>query len=194
MHVPPLPPRPGGPNRATFHPVYQPFSDPRHEIRLLILDPAPTLEAPLIGSLVHIPLTEQSSDFDCLSYTWGTIGKAGSVLLSGHAFALYESADAALRRLRRPTEPRKLWIDAICINQEDSTEKSIQVPLMRQIYQQAGQVCVYLGEAKDVEVMRMVLGSFAAKGSALSNASWGGAKFWGKAILLCRPWWTRTWI
>ncbi|KAK4443402.1 heterokaryon incompatibility protein-domain-containing protein [Podospora aff. communis PSN243] len=234
MHAPPLPPRPDGLDRTKFHPVYQPFSDPRREIRLLILDPAPTLEAPLIGSLVHAPLAEQSdpsapSDFDCLSYAWGTIGQAGSIFLSGNAFALYESADAALRRLRRPDEARKLWIDAICINQEDSSEKSIQVPLMRQIYQQARQVCVYLGEAKDVEVLRMALESFAAKGSSLANATWGGAKFWGKAIvknfkqknplvhrynifdlhdsyvlyelrqgevreLLCRPWWTRTWI
>ncbi|KAK0647197.1 heterokaryon incompatibility protein-domain-containing protein [Cercophora newfieldiana] len=165
MHAPPLPPRPAGLSQTRFHPAYLPLPDARSHIRLLVLEPAPTFESPLVGALVHVPLAQQSY-FDALSYAWGSLGKTGAISLSGYAYALYESADAALRRLRRASETRAIWIDAMCINQEDSVEKSFQVPLMRQIYQQASQVYVYLGETKDADVRE----------------------------LLCRPWWTRTWV
>jgi hypothetical protein len=77
---------------------------------------------------------------------------------------------------------RVLWLDAICINQEDNAEKSIQVPLMRQIYQQASQVCVYLGEAKDLDMLQMTLSTF-EPGNTTTNALFNGVKFWGKAVL-----------
>jgi hypothetical protein len=181
MHVPRLPPRPAGSGTTKYHPVYRPFSDPRSEIRLLALDPASAFEAPLVGSLLHAPLAD-SGNFECLSYTWGEIGLAGTLLLSGHEFCIYESVDAALRRLRRDSEVRVLWLDAICINQEDNAEKSIQVPLMRQIYQQASQVCVYLGEAKDLDMLQMTLSTF-EPGNTTTNALFNGVKFWGKAVL-----------
>lgn len=181
MHAPRLPPRPAGSGTTKYHPVYRPLSDPRSEIRLLALDPASAFEAPLVASLSHALLAD-SGEFECLSYTWGEIGVAGSLLLSGHEFSIYESVDAALRRLRRDSEVRVLWIDAICINQEDNAEKGVQVPLMRQIYQQASQVCVYLGEAKDLDMLRMALSTF-EPGSTATNAIVNGFKFWGKAVL-----------
>ena len=181
MHAPRLPPRPAGSGTTKYHPVYRPFSDPRSEIRLLALDPASAFENPLVGSLSHAFLAD-SGDFECLSYTWGEIGVAGTMHLSGHEFCIYESVDAALRRLRHDSEVRVLWLDAICINQEDNAEKSIQVPLMRQIYQQARQVCVYLGEAKDLDMLQMTLSTF-EPGNTTKNALFNGVKFWGKAVL-----------
>ncbi|KAK3375043.1 heterokaryon incompatibility protein-domain-containing protein [Podospora didyma] len=60
-----------------------------------------------------------------------------------------ENADAALRRIRRPSVVRNLWVDAICIDQRNNREKDSQWPLMRNIYEQAEQVCVWLGEMTD---------------------------------------------
>jgi len=51
-----------------------------------------------------------------------------------------------LRRLRYPSKTRPLWIDAICINQQDRDERASQVMLMRRIYEQADRVCIWLGE------------------------------------------------
>ncbi|KAI0844790.1 HET-domain-containing protein [Daldinia vernicosa] len=51
----------------------------------------------------------------------------------------------ALQRFRMPTEARMIWVDAICINQEDDDEKSRQIPFMRQIYRSASSVLVWLG-------------------------------------------------
>lgn len=52
---------------------------------------------------------------------------------------------SALRALRDSKKTRKIWIDAICINQKLANEKSRQVPMMSKIYGKARQVCVWLG-------------------------------------------------
>jgi hypothetical protein len=44
---------------------------------------------------------------------------------------------------------RTVWIDAICINQEDDEEKAFQVPLMRSIYSKAKRVVVWPGDKYD---------------------------------------------
>jgi hypothetical protein len=54
--------------------------------------------------------------------------------------------NCALMNLRLDSQPRVLWIDAICINQTDLVERSTQVNLMLQIYQKAKKTVVYLGE------------------------------------------------
>jgi len=54
----------------------------------------------------------------------------------------------ALERLQpQKGEPEiVLWIDAICINQEDVSERNVQTANMRAIYQQAASVTVWLGK------------------------------------------------
>jgi len=41
------------------------------------------------------------------------------------------------------------WIDALCFNQKDKVEKSIQVQNMRSIYKHAGSVIAWLGSAEE---------------------------------------------
>lgn len=45
--------------------------------------------------------------------------------------------------------PRKLWIDAVCINQDDLMEKEEQIPLMATIYSTASRVVADLGPASE---------------------------------------------
>jgi hypothetical protein len=51
----------------------------------------------------------------------------------------------ALQQLRYIDKHRYLWVDAICINQDDSDEKSDQVHRMGQTYKCASKVCIWLG-------------------------------------------------
>jgi hypothetical protein len=51
----------------------------------------------------------------------------------------------ALRNLRHEHQPRYVWIDTICINQLDVTERNSQVRLMRDVYTHAKSVCIWLG-------------------------------------------------
>lgn len=42
-----------------------------------------------------------------------------------------------------------LWIDAICIDQQDLIEKNMQLPLMQQIYKCSAETIVWLGGSAD---------------------------------------------
>jgi hypothetical protein len=51
----------------------------------------------------------------------------------------------ALVHLRQRWTSRELWVDAICINQEDNAEKAAQIPLMGRVYFLAKRVIIWLG-------------------------------------------------
>jgi len=53
----------------------------------------------------------------------------------------------ALRHLRLRKKSRTLWVDAICINQDDPVERSAEVLEMGSIYRNAQQVVIWLGPA-----------------------------------------------
>ena len=60
----------------------------------------------------------------------------------------------ALLRLRDPVLPRFIWVDSICINQEDNAEKAVQILLMAQIYALADCVVVWLREPRPVDTAK----------------------------------------
>jgi hypothetical protein len=51
----------------------------------------------------------------------------------------------ALRTFRHTRKSRVLWADAICINQQDLEERSLQVQLMTRIFSDASRVLIWLG-------------------------------------------------
>lgn len=123
-------------------------------IRILTLDPAKHCE-PLRGSLEAVPISSAGS-YEALSYVWGQPGPADiayEILIrnggSGGDEAILAlrggSIVAALRHLRLPDRPRRIWADQCCINQDDMVERSEQVRLMNRIYRDATQVLVWLG-------------------------------------------------
>lgn len=91
----------------------------------------------------------QASDiqFSALSYTWGGFANPGSIMLNETSgFPVSQNLYCYLQRFRSMKQKRWLWIDQICINQHDKQEKSLQVPLMTEIYKQATEVIVWLGD------------------------------------------------
>ena len=76
---------------------------------------------------------------------WGDQGSETEILLDGQVFHVRRNLAFALKDLRLADQPRRLWIDAICINQDDHEERSSQVLLMRHIYKHAIRVVVWLG-------------------------------------------------
>ncbi|KAK5094375.1 hypothetical protein LTS08_008594 [Lithohypha guttulata] len=69
--------------------------------------------------------------------------------------------------LRHPDQSRIIWVDALCINQKDDAEKSWQVGLMRDIYQQSSQVLAWLGPAQhDSDAVMTFLQDFGRKAEA----------------------------
>lgn len=123
-------------------------------IRLVCLLPG-DFQDNICCELFHARL-EFQIDYEAVSYTWAT--EDGDASLAESITCGYVGDEirkrlwitvncaSALRRLRHISEPRILWIDVIAIDQSNSEERNHQVALMAQIYSQASQVLVYLGE------------------------------------------------
>ncbi|KAM0264110.1 hypothetical protein ACHAQJ_000855 [Trichoderma viride] len=99
----------------------------------------------------------QDTVFEALSYQWGAQDNPETVFIKPSSmsdasiatFAIGKNLESALRHLRYTSKPRTLWIDAICINQNDNAEKATQVVRMSDIYSLAARVVVWLGPAED---------------------------------------------
>ncbi|KAK3695771.1 heterokaryon incompatibility protein-domain-containing protein [Podospora appendiculata] len=139
---PPPPPPPVKPNIYTT----LPDDDPDNlTIRLLTLWPGAKY-TPIQAHLTSVPL-HQSPPYEALSYTWGDPSQKSPITISGAApFPAQRNLKSALHHLRYPDKPRTLWVDALCINQDDAEEKSSQVARMGDIYTRAEQTVVWLGE------------------------------------------------
>ncbi|MBE3048938.1 HET domain-containing protein, partial [Candidatus Bathyarchaeota archaeon] len=77
---------------------------------------------------------------------WGDTLDRRHLVVDGDGFQATAVLESALRRLRHAKEPRQLWADAFCINQDDIKERNTQVPLMAEVYGQATRVLAWLGE------------------------------------------------
>ncbi|EQB56003.1 HET domain-containing protein [Colletotrichum gloeosporioides Cg-14] len=113
--------------------------------RLLLLKPG-SAEDPFEAhlELVHI---EQAPPYEALSYTWGkpTEQPRDYIWLDGHPLPIKPNLEDALRSLRFPNQARRLWVDAICIDQSNLDERARQVQYMRLVYKHAARVIVWLG-------------------------------------------------
>jgi heterokaryon incompatibility protein (HET) len=88
--------------------------------------------------------------YSALSYTWGDTVITDYVWIHDRVIGIRDNLKDALKHLRDPERLCHFWIDALCINQEDETgEKTTQIPLMRHIYRNSYQVSIYLGREDD---------------------------------------------
>jgi hypothetical protein len=120
------------------------------QIRLLLLSKG-NFNDPVHGTLLIARLSGNIK-FQALSYTWadpaGDDSHSEVIFLGPRWDILMVTANckAALRRLRRKDDDCMVWVDAICIDQGNHSERNHQVGLMRRIYSAASEVFVYLGE------------------------------------------------
>ncbi|KAK3342180.1 heterokaryon incompatibility protein-domain-containing protein [Lasiosphaeria hispida] len=139
----------------SYEPI--PASDARilRVLKLAAGDPS----SPLVGTLSLaagvVPINVDTSnledggqglvEYEALSYCWGDPTKTASMMLNGTPFGISANLEGALTRLRKPDAESVVWVDAICINQNDDAEKRREVTRMRAIYYGAKHVAVWLG-------------------------------------------------
>ena len=150
-------------SRKTFS--YKPVDASRGEIRLIELDMDENDEN--VRCKVITTIISNAPAYEALSYTWGSQEGKLPILLNGQRHDITPNLHVALINLRRTftrrynelhlasSEPRRLWIDAICINQQDFDERNTQIQLMRSIYANATEVIVWLGEEADNSAVAM---------------------------------------
>ncbi|RYP26488.1 hypothetical protein DL767_007992 [Monosporascus sp. MG133] len=173
--------------------LYSPL--PEGSIRLLSLLPHEDTNAPIQCRLFDYPLQDSSEGthpYEALSYVWGDPNNLRPISVNKYDLLITTNLHAALLRLRAPFLERVFWVDAICINQTDETEKGGQVRYMAEIYSKANRVVVWLGEAENdgdraLEEIRRLANSTSTE---LLNS-----KSTEQAILplLRRPWFQRIW-
>jgi hypothetical protein len=88
--------------------------------------------------------------YDALSYMWGEPDQLGrTIIINDKCFPVRANLWLALYNLRDTTADHVLWIDAICINQNNLKERSYQVRQMGNIFAQARSVRVWVGDKSD---------------------------------------------
>ncbi|KAI0096198.1 heterokaryon incompatibility protein-domain-containing protein [Nemania sp. FL0031] len=133
-------------------PQINPFAsiDPTREIRVFALEPG-SFDDELTGRFLIVsfdpstwrPLTG-SIEWEAISYAWGDQTQTEPIAIDGSLRLVTRNVVSLLRDLRRPVGLRYLWIDGVCINQDDLHEKSQQVAIMLRVYQNAKAVIIWL--------------------------------------------------
>ncbi|KAH8808691.1 heterokaryon incompatibility protein-domain-containing protein, partial [Xylogone sp. PMI_703] len=163
------------------------------EIRLLHLEPTSSLDDTSVRcTLKHVRLSAKPR-YEALSYMWGP--KSMKLIeLNGVQCEVRENLWQALIHLRETNSTRIIWIDAVCINQNDIEERNSQVSQMGAIYRKAWRVVTWLGpEDPSTELGVWALNNHTKYLSQSISEHWINQL---KAVKnLCdRGYWTRLWI
>ncbi|KAI1323128.1 heterokaryon incompatibility protein-domain-containing protein [Xylariaceae sp. FL0255] len=125
---------------------YRPLSEARAEIRLVYILPG-SGDDPVLVNMIHASLYNLPP-YTALSYCWGQSQDADLIVINGSNCEIGPNLGSALRQIRKDRgkyADMAYWIDALCINQADSSETSSQVQRMTEIYGKAESVTVWLG-------------------------------------------------
>jgi hypothetical protein len=181
--------------------------------RLLVIEPGRG-NAPICCRLVTTSTRRNAVlPYIAISYCWESDKLCRRINVEGHKHSITESAFEVLSHLRQPDTSVTIWIDAICINQADTTEKLYQVSRMEIIYSLATKVVVWLGPAfkgvksffktctdleHDYQSLQDELGHVEAEQYqklyrvAASRLRQRDIRTFHE--LMTRPWWRRLWV
>ncbi|KAG8526627.1 uncharacterized protein KY384_008828 [Bacidia gigantensis] len=178
--------------------IWEPLDVSKAEIRLLTLYPSNKLTDRPECSLRIVSLNDRPY-FEALSYVWGNPDVKVPIRLNQQQWFVTPNLESALRYLRHKDESVDLWVDAICINQQDLEERSNQVQLMEQIYTQASGVRAWLGESEfgveeAFELLQQVRQKKEAKKMTVKGASLNASHIEKATGLAQRAWWNRVWV
>ena len=119
------------------------------EIRLMTILPGVFGSEVRITVQNHVLTGSQIPVYEALSYAWGSNENPVDIRIEetggNRMLAVTSNLAEALQYLRYETRPRVLWIDAICIDQQNVPERGHQVSRMADIYRSASPVLIWLG-------------------------------------------------
>ncbi|KAF5268133.1 hypothetical protein FOXYS1_981 [Fusarium oxysporum] len=153
---------------------HQPLADPANQIRLLEVISLPDMPMELSLSVHEIT---KDSDYYAISYTWGDSRFTKEIIINGRPMMVTENCHYALTQVRDRYPSLHgtsifIWIDSICINQNDNDEKSDQVAMMGNTYTRASKVLACIGPHQDnSHMIRNMLDSVAVPDPSLAMAS-----------------------
>ena len=183
-------------------PISQGSTDCGHwALRLITLLPGIS-GSTIVCQLDHSVLRQSQGQYEALSYVWGNPMLSYTIIINGHCVPVTQNLAQSLHHLRHVSRPRRLWIDALCINQTNIQERSLQVQRMGGIYENASRAVVFLGietersaEAMSLLILISRLAPDDHEGVDLLLKDDSLATSWQALLqLFRRPWWSRAWI
>lgn len=162
-----------------------------HEIRILKLLPGDS-ESQLHCEIV-VGSLEEKLTYDAVSYCWGSNDRCKQIWIHKKQFKVTQSAFDVLQHMRLARATRPVWIDIVCISQEDVEEKSRQVQMMRRIYSGASSTYVWLGTAGEgfedaLDTIEALCTEPRASQEFQVSGNWDRAR-----EIFSRPWFRRLW-
>lgn len=187
---------PGDNKKVVQSPIYSSRLD-KDEFRLLFLSPSTDHNTPVHAELV-VHQDGRSPQYESTSYTWasenGDSSKCRPLYIGRYWDIVLQTRNcwSMLQSLRLPIGTRAVWVDAICINQNDIEERDSQVMKMSQRYKSCHRVVVYLGP----DMAPSIQGSYPAqKELTLSNSKQSpGMSPDSFRKLLCKRYFRRIWV
>jgi hypothetical protein len=173
---------------------YQPLRH-RNEFRILKLEPGEDRD-PIKCNLSISRLCNASSQstFDALSYVWGSSETSHTIYLDGWKIPVRTNLWSFLKEFRSRENSKTLWIDAVCIDQSNLAERSIQVQQMGNIYSAARRVLSWLGKADSKSESAMTFIHNESRGAQSMNFEPDAATRQALAHWSEGSYWQRTWI
>ncbi|KAJ9654070.1 hypothetical protein H2201_009051, partial [Coniosporium apollinis] len=187
---------------------YRPLGS--NAIRILGILPSSSYSAPISITLQQVSNFEETLPA-ALSYVWGDPKDKVPIEIGGKFIHVTKNCQAALRALRHSTDTKLVWVDAICIDQDNTEEKSEQVALMGDIYRKAERAVAWLGpdgseedlaKAEEelmyaTEVIEELASQEGKDFEAFYRAIYGGKLRWRLGCIkrvFGHKWWDRLWI
>ena len=130
--------------------------------------------------------------YRALSYAWGDLTPSRRINCNQSYIPVTENLASALQVLRDEAESCVLWVDAISIDQRNLKERNHQVSLMAEIYQNAMQVCIWLGSFPTDTDLTVNAKVWSQDGPQLNALNYHEHETWNE--LVSRTWFRRTWI
>lgn len=124
---------------------HQPLNPDGQEIRLLRLRPELSKDGLIQCDIAPVDLAA-APEYQALSYEWGPPKQIRRVSIAGRVLIIRENLWLFLDMFRSTVANNTLlWIDQICIDQQNLSERGHQVKLMGEIYTKAFRAVVWLG-------------------------------------------------
>ena len=174
---------------------YPRLEHPGSTIRILTIQPSRWRWRPISATLEAVPLSDRP-EYDALTYSWGDprAPKTG-ISVNGERQMITGNLNDGLKNIRHRSKPVAIWVDQICIDQSNNTEKGSQIPLMVDIYSRAKTVRMWLGNHKGPRWVEKA-GELDWHGEwAIGHAKrhFPSARYW-LYRLASEEYWKRTWI
>jgi hypothetical protein len=109
---------------------HKPLNLAEDEIRLVLLRPRRHASSDIDCHIVHAKLSAENLKYEALSYEWGNPTPTIRLSINGASSYVQWNLWHALERLRLWDRTRVLWIDALCIDQNNISERNHQVTKM----------------------------------------------------------------